>query len=731
MADIFEIVGRIGLDGVDKAEKELKNFSGEGEKTSSKLSKLGGVAKAVGKGVLAVGSAAVTGSVALIKGVQGAYGELQQNLGGSEAVFGQYASNIQKIGEEAYKNMGMSQSQFLATANKMGSLLQGSGIDQQASLDMTTKAMQRASDVASVMGIDMQTAMESITGACKGNFTMMDNLGVAMNATNLEAYALEKGLTNFSWNTASQAEKNTLAMQMFLERTEQYAGNFARESTETITGAMGNLGSAWEDFMAGLGNPEADMARLTNNLAQSFGGMVKNTIPIIQNIANSLPTVMDSLIGAVSEMLPTLIETFTTLISQVIDGIVEMLPQFIPLFVDTLMTVAQALIENAPTLINAVILLVTEVINSLTEMLPTLIPLIVQVMVDITVALVENLPLIIGTLINMFPVIIESVLAGLSVLLENVGSWFGTLLNSIGTWFSGVIETGKQKSNDFVNGIVSFIKNLPEKIGYWLGYALGSIARWAVDIKNKAVESGTNFVNNFINFIKNLPQNLQILLTNTIARVTQFVSNLRTKAIQGARNFVTNMVNGLRSLPSKVISIGSDVVKGLWNGITNAGKWLKDKITGFASGIVSGFKDAFGIHSPSRVMATVGNFLTQGLGVGIEEDDSAERAVGEKVNSILGIANGSMAKIKVGTSVDGLIGENPMTKYQLDFNAQFSSLSDGFDRLIALVGEYLPNIAGGMDRQLVIDGSSLVVGVSRKMDSQLGRMAVAKGRGNV
>ena len=132
---------------------------------------------AVGKGVLAVGTAVGTASVALVKGGSSNFGELQQNLGGSEAVYGQYAKNIQKIGEEAYKNMGISQSQFLATANKMGSLLQGSGISQKDSLDMTAQAMQRASDVASVMGIDMEMAMESIAGACKGNFTIKTIVG--------------------------------------------------------------------------------------------------------------------------------------------------------------------------------------------------------------------------------------------------------------------------------------------------------------------------------------------------------------------------------------------------------------------------------------------------------------------------------------------------------------------------------------------------------------------------
>ena len=55
----------------------------------------------------------------------------------------------------------------------------------------------------------MQMALDSVAGAAKGNFTMMDNLGVAMNATNIEAYALAKGL-DFTWATATQAEKAEL-----------------------------------------------------------------------------------------------------------------------------------------------------------------------------------------------------------------------------------------------------------------------------------------------------------------------------------------------------------------------------------------------------------------------------------------------------------------------------------------------------------------------------------------
>ena len=213
--------------------------------------------------------------------------------------------------------------------------------------------------------------------------------------------------------------------------------------------------------------------------------------------------------------------------------------------------------------------------------------------------------------------------------------------------------------------------------------------------------------------------------------MTTFVTNVGKKAKEAGKEMLDNVVNGVKNLPSKIASIGSDVVKGLWNGITGAADWLKDKVTGFCSGIIEGFKAGFDSHSPARKLMPIGNWVTQGLGVGITEDDSAEKSMKNKIANILGIANNTDTKIKVGTNIDDVVNESPLQKYQLDFNAQLDSLNDGFDRLLALIGQYLPNIADNMDRNIVLDGNSLVVGMSRKMDAQLGKMSVAKGRGNV
>lgn len=273
-------------------------FASPLEAAGNRFSALGGTIRnaAVGAFGAVASAAAIAVKEAIPLGM-----ELEQNLGGTEAVFGEYASNVQQLSEAAYRNMGLSASDYMATANKMGSLFQGSGLEQVRAMELTTKAMQRAADVASVMGIDATWAMESIAGAAKGNFTMMDNLGVSMNATTLEAYALEKGM-NFKWNTASNAEKAEVAMQMFFERTSQYAGNFAKEADGTLAGSFDRMKTNVQDILANMALGRAIDVPLAN-MRESVLSFAHNIVPTVVNILNQLPAVVSEVVDAVKPII--------------------------------------------------------------------------------------------------------------------------------------------------------------------------------------------------------------------------------------------------------------------------------------------------------------------------------------------------------------------------------------------------------------------------------------------
>lgn len=216
-------------------------------------------------------------------------GELEQQLGGVEIVFSEHAESMRKAAATAYKDMGLSESDYLAKANKMGALLKGSGFDTGYASAMSQQVMQRASDVASIMGVDVKDAMEAVTGAAKGNFTMMDNLGVAMNDTTLQAYAQEKGLGKLE----TTQQKVSAAMQMFLDKTEYAAGNYAREN-DTFSGSLTTAKAQLENLTADLGTQLLPTA--TSLLTMARGGL-EAISPLVVSLGNGLNSVAQYLIG--------------------------------------------------------------------------------------------------------------------------------------------------------------------------------------------------------------------------------------------------------------------------------------------------------------------------------------------------------------------------------------------------------------------------------------------------
>lgn len=507
-------------------------------------------------------------------------GELQQNLGGTEAVFGQFAKTIQDQAVNAYKNMGMSASDYMATANKMGSLFQGSGIEQQKSLDMTSKAMQRAADVASVMGIDMSMAMESIAGAAKGNFTMMDNLGVAMNATTLQAYALEKGV-NFKWNTASNAEKAELAMQMFMERTSQYAGNFARESEQTWTGSIGAMKASYQNLMANimLGNElDTSLQALAQTVTTFISG---NLIPAMGNILKGLP---QALITLTTTLGPQLLQMGANMVVQLAQGIITNLTKWVETWLGLYENLWTTITENAPQFFQMALTIMQQLITGIQTQLPTILQQGVSIITNIVNGILQNLPMFIagaGALILKF---VEAISAAAPTILENGGK---LLLN-------------------LVNGI---IQNLPKIV----------------------VTAGTIIVRLISSIGQKLPQILQTGI--------EIIGKLAAGLVRAIPTLISNIPKIILSITSEFLktdwgSIGLNIIKGIARGLANAGHMLWDAVKDILGNFKDKVLDFFGIHSPSRWGEYVGKMISLGFPRGVEGNIDPFRASMEKLGNI-------------------------------------------------------------------------------------------------
>ena len=512
------------------------------------------------KGIIAAAGIGATLAKAIGEGA-----ELQQNLGGTEAVFGRFASNIQSAATEAYRNMGLSASDYMATANKMGSLFQGSGLEQQRAMELTSQAMQRAADVASVMGIDMQTAMESIAGAAKGNFTMMDNLGVAMNATTLEAYALEKGV-NFKWATASNAEKAELAMQMFFDRTTQYADNFAKESEQTISGSLGAVKSAFQNVLGQITLGQ-DVGPALQSLAQAVTTFLTgNLLPAVWNILRALP---GALITFIQAAIPQFVSALQEFAPQLTEGITETLPEMMKNGAAVVQNMLAGVSEKLPDVLNQGVEIINSMVTGVLSSLPQLLDSAMTVMTSFLAMVISNFPQILNAGKNILVNIVEGIGNMLPQIVASAGRMVVTLLTALVTHFPEIISAGF----DLLVSLVQGIGDALPKIVTAAGDVISSI--WDAITETDWLQLGKDIISGLINGIGAMAGALWDAAVN-IAR----------SALDAIKSFF-----GIKS-PSRVMrdEVGKYIPAGIAAGIegntkplSNAMRELTDLTTGTLS----------------------------------------------------------------------------------------------------------------------------------------------------
>lgn len=542
----------------------------------SGLSKMQSIAK-TGFGVIAgaVGVASTAIAALVGKSVTMA-GELEQNLGGAKAVFGElgeeirdmqiafknddgstaYFKSLEATSLNAFQTMGLAQSEYLATINKMGSLMQGAGLDTQRSLQLSSEAMQRAADVASIMGIDVNSAMESIAGAAKGNFTMMDNLGVAMNATTIEAYAMSKGIEE-SYNEMDNATKVGLAMEMFLEKTAYAAGNYAKEN-ETFAGSFQTLKAATSNFLSGAGGIEEVADALV-----SFGGI------LVESITNMAPTIVEGLVSLTETLLPQIPILLESLMPAVLEGAISLINGLVAIF-PALMTMIQ---QNLPTIIKGAMTIVQTLLNTILTMLPQILEMGITILLELVQGIIEAIP-------QLIPAIIECI---------------NTMLSTLISFLPDLIIAGFDLLMALVFGIIDNINEIIDAVLYLIGELIATLMR--PDILTKIIMAGIE-----------LTMALIVGLIKAIPDIVMAIPKIIAAIVDTFRNMNWGQ-------------IGKDILKGIINGFLDIGNLIWNAVKKVGNSMLGAIQKFFGIASPSKLMRDkVGRYLTQGIGVGFEDE---------------------------------------------------------------------------------------------------------------
>lgn len=541
--------------------------SGEVDKIGDGIkNKLGAAAKVGVAAVAAVGTA----TIAIGKTALDAYANYEQLVGGIDTLFKASSGKMQQYAANAYQTAGVSANRYMEISTSFAAALISSlGGNTEAAADMANTAITDMSDNANKMGTSLETVQEAYMSLSRGNYEMLDSLKLGYGGTKSE---LERLLSDAEKFSAAQGKVRDFSVDSYSDIVEAIhivqdemgiTGTTADEAASTIEGSVNKAKAAWDNWLAGLGNEDADMGALTDQLVQSVVTAGENIIPrmgqimstLVQTVVQYAPQLGQEIMNGLSQIDFTQVgQTASDLILMLVDGIVQNLPMLASAALKIVMALGQGLIENGPQILEQLDLLLLQLANFIIQDVPNILNAAVQLFGMLVQGIAQNAPTIIATLVSL-----------LGQLVAQVTSWAAQMLGQ-------AISAGAQ----FLSGLAGQLSQVPGRVAGFLAGVISTVIGW----------------------------------------VTQFASN----ATSAASQFGSKLRSGLEAIPGTLGNIGSNIVQGLVNGVTGAAGRLVDAVKGAVDNAIQGAKNLLGIKSPSRVFRKIGQYVMQGAALGVDDD---------------------------------------------------------------------------------------------------------------
>ena len=461
----------------------------------------------------------------------------------------------------------------------------------------------------------------------------------------------------------------------------------------------------------GLGSLLDTLVTVFTGIVNGISSMLPSLLPalielisyVVTSLLDQLPAILDcalelilGLAQGILAALPVLIEALPEVISSIVEFLISAVPQIIDAGIELLM----ALVDALPVIIDALVDALPQIIKATVTALIAAAPQIAKAGIKLLGALIEAIPVIVVELAKAVPDIVAAIIDVLAELPGLIGEVFAKIVTDLVEWGQQMLSNASMAMSNMLSQVNSIIQELPGKIWTHLVNAVNKVIAWGQQMVSNASTAASNMLSKVSGIIQELPGKIWTHLVNTVNKVVawgqQMVSNASTAASnmlgkvsstlqqlpgkvwdylsQAAQKVVTwgtqlaqkgaaaatqlfnSIVNGLSSLPSKMAEIGSNIVSGIWNGISSGWNWLTNKVSNLANSLLDAAKDALGINSPSKEFADeVGRWIMPGVGKGLDKSMPAtlkdmKAKAGELVSAMRAEMSASVGQLSVGAS---------------------------------------------------------------------------------
>lgn len=434
-------------------------------------------------------------------------------------------------------------------------------------------------------------------------------------------------------------------------------GTTAEEAATTIQGSIGMMKSAWQNWLTGLGDENADLGQLTDNLINSVITVANNVAPrvviIAERIIENLPMVCEKIGAALKPLLVIAITNAWNSLAESLNGLGFPIPkideaqvssafdrvaEIIGTALDTAQQVVQRFADGFMQVFNS-----PEIQSGIQQLQAALQPFVDNVLKPLGEIImnfvVPALGAMAGLLLGVLLAAVTGIMVGLTSLSQAIqnlpqfftnagniiqGAWNG-LLSFIGGFVSGVVQFFSTlasnvitKASELVSGVVQFFSQLPGKAMNLFNTAKNNVVNVLTSLLSAAKSKAAEILNGIISKFAEAPGKAR----QKFNEVTQAISSTLS-------NFVSSAVN-----------LGRNIIDGIVRGVSNGVGALVGAVKGAAQRALNAAKSLLGIHSPSKEFAWIGSMVMEGWEQPITKGaDSMAGAVGSVVDKMIGAAD--------------------------------------------------------------------------------------------
>lgn len=456
-------------DEAKSSKKQVGDFGDEIDKASDKAESSGSRIPSALKKI--AGAVAVAFAVDKIVDFGTQLVNTAATVQAQNAQFEATFKDMQGAAEEAFgrvsETTGIVSERLQEQGTKAFSMFKGAGADANTALADTERFLNIAADAAAYYDISLEEASERVLGLAKGNFENGDAIGVFTNELQRNEYAMNKYGQNFK--DLTEAQKQSLMLDI-TEQTYEMSGAMGQASRESdgLENVMGNLKSEWKQFTAALGSPLLNVAiDVIKSLTDKLGGLKENITAFLNENGPAIEEFLGKIIDGIGTFIETIVPPLMNIVSAVLPVFLDLFTQLAPIFQQVAETLLPLFEQIVTTVMPILQQLISAIMPALTEIITAFLPVLRPV--------VDLISAFFATVVQPLVPLIQTIAGIVAGALSDAFSQIAGIFNSVSTALGPILIKLGQMINTVGTFLIPIIQQLADTFGTVLGNAISAI----------------------------------------------------------------------------------------------------------------------------------------------------------------------------------------------------------------------------------------------------------------